>query len=65
MKFDNIVVLNSNEILAKDSNLDLNFNTLFQMPTKYVGQAIAMSRVFQDAINGTILNLTLTKPSVW
>ncbi|WP_107758621.1 delta-endotoxin CytB [Dickeya sp. Secpp 1600] len=61
MKFDDIVVLNSNDLLVKESNLDLNFNTLFQMPAKYVSQALSMSRVFQDAINGENLEFNFDK----
>ncbi|WP_407322172.1 delta-endotoxin CytB [Dickeya ananatis] len=61
MKFDDIVVLNSSDLIVKNADLDLNFNTLFQVPTKYVGQAIAMSRVFQEAINGNDLEFNFDK----
>ncbi|GAB7258585.1 hypothetical protein DZS_12660 [Dickeya ananatis] len=61
MKFDDVVVLNSSDLIVKNADLDLNFNTLFQVPTKYVGQAIAMSRVFQEAINGNDLEFNFDK----
>lgn len=40
---------------------DLNFETMYEVPAKYVGQAIAMARVFQDAIDGKNLKFDFSK----
>ncbi|MCX4027076.1 delta-endotoxin CytB [Endozoicomonas sp. SM1973] len=61
MTFDNILVVDS-KALARDSvGSDLNFNTLFQMPKQYIAQAIQMSRVFQNAIDGDNLEFNFDK----
>jgi hypothetical protein len=48
-------------LLVHTEDTELNYNTMFQVPTQYVGQAIAMARVFQDAIDPSSLKFQFGK----
>ncbi|NER22488.1 MAG: delta-endotoxin CytB [Symploca sp. SIO1C2] len=52
------VVLLSTE---DEATSDLNFKTMYQVPKKYVLQAISMARVFQDAIEPEDLRFNFEK----